>query len=105
MKMIAFYLIASVTSKIKRREYSFELFGLDYMLDVDMNPYLIEANSNPALNTSGKVMGSMMYNLIDNVLMLGVDSVFQPPPQSRRQLDIICKDYFESNRFELIFSD
>lgn len=49
MKLIAYYLIASVASKIRRKQYTFELFGLDFMLDHQLNPLLIEANSNPCL--------------------------------------------------------
>lgn len=41
MKLIAYYLIASVSSKIKRSQYTFELFGLDFMLDENLKPFLI----------------------------------------------------------------
>lgn len=30
----------------------FELFGYDFMIDDDMNVYLIEVNTNPCLDTS-----------------------------------------------------
>lgn len=41
MKLIAYYLIASVSSKIKRKQFTFQLFGLDFMFDEDLNPMLI----------------------------------------------------------------
>ena len=28
---------------------SFELFGYDFMLDEDLNPWLIEVNTNPSI--------------------------------------------------------
>ena len=41
MKLIAYQLMASVSNKIKRKQFTFELFGLDYMLDSQMKPFLI----------------------------------------------------------------
>jgi hypothetical protein len=32
-----------------RRKYFFELFGYDFILDEDFNPWLIEVNTNPCL--------------------------------------------------------
>ena len=97
--MIAFYLIASVSSKIRRKQYSFELFGLDFMLDSELNPFLIEANSNPALDTHGKILGSLIHDLVDNVITTAIDPIFQPPPLIRKQVDFIFKDYFKTNQF------
>ena len=33
----------------KKQEHNFELFGLDFMLDEDLNVSLIEVNTNPCL--------------------------------------------------------
>lgn len=32
-----------------RKEYSFELFGLDFLVDTNFNPWLLEVNTNPCL--------------------------------------------------------
>jgi tubulin monoglycylase TTLL3/8 len=86
MKNIAYYLIASVSPKIKRYQYTFEvfvcvieLFGLDFMLDDNLNPYLIEANSNPCLDTKGPILTKIIRNLVDNVIMTAIDPLFPPP--------------------------
>ena len=104
MKKIAYYMIASVSSKIKRKQFTFELFGLDYMLDEDLKPYLIEANSNPSLENTGKIMGSLIYHLVDNVIMTALDPIFPPPSNIKKPTEHIPMDYFEWNRMELIFS-
>lgn len=57
MKLISYYMIVAVSTKIKRKQFTFELFGLDFMLDSDLKPYLLEANSNPCLENYGKIMG------------------------------------------------
>ena len=95
MKLIAYHLISSVSDKIKRKQFTFELFGLDYMLDSQMKPFLIEANSNPCLDNKGKILSNLIHDLVDNVLMTAVDPVF-PPPQSaiRRGSEYLNKDYF-----------
>ena len=40
---------AAAQAKFVRRRGQFELLGLDFMVDEDLTPWLIEVNSNPAL--------------------------------------------------------
>lgn len=75
------------------------------MLDSNLNPYLIEANSNPCLENNGKIMGSLVHRLIDNVLMTAIDPIFPPPFNTKKHTEYVGMDYFEWNRFELIFTD
>lgn len=49
------------------------------MLDRQFRPYLIEANSNPCLDNSGIILGKLIYELVDNVLMTAVDPLFPAP--------------------------
>lgn len=53
------------------------------MLDQQMRPFLIEANSNPCLDNSGVILGKLIYELIDNVLMTAVDPLFPAPRKGR----------------------
>ena len=48
-------LFTSVSEKLERKFGCFELFGLDIMLDKDLNPHLIEINTNPAIFTDTPV--------------------------------------------------
>lgn len=56
-----------------------QLFGLDFMLDDKLNPFLIEANSNPCLEVDGNVLGKVIPRMIENVMRVAVDPVFPPP--------------------------
>lgn len=55
------------------------MFGLDFMLDDKLKAYLIEANSNPCLEVDGNVLGKVIPMMVENVLRVAVDAVFQPP--------------------------
>ena len=49
------------------------------MLDKDLKPLLIEANSNPCLENRGKILGRVIHELVDNVFMTAIDPIFPPP--------------------------
>jgi len=51
----------------ERKENNFELFGLDYMLDEDLNVYLIEVNTNPCLEQSCPLMTKILVPMLDNL--------------------------------------
>lgn len=66
---------ASVTDTIRavyrkldpnRRQCSFEIFGYDFMLDEDMKPWLIEANTNPCLELSAPYLARLIPAMIEN---------------------------------------
>ena len=50
--------IESSKKKLNRRENknNFELFGYDFMIDIDCNVWLIEINSNPCLEESNELL-------------------------------------------------
>ena len=49
-------------------------------------------------------MGSLIHRLIDNVLMTAIDPLFPPPYNTKKSTEYVGMDYFEWNRFELIFT-
>lgn len=49
------------------------------MLDDQLKACLIEANSNPCLDTSGIILGKLIRELIENVVMTAIDPLFPPP--------------------------
>ena len=82
-----------------RREHNFEIFGLDFMIDNNFNPWLIECNTNPCLELSSPLLAKLIPSMLDNALRIGLDPLFPPPPNTypTRRVPI------DANRFELVF--
>ena len=47
---------------------NFEIFGLDFMIDADFNLWLIEVNTNPCLEISCPLLGTIIPKMIENAL-------------------------------------
>ena len=63
--------------------------GLDFMIDSDFKPWLIEINTNPCLETSGSVLTKLIPSLLEQVFRIAIDPIFVPPlnwPKCRRNL-------------------
>ena len=58
----------------------FELFGLDFMVDLAGRLLLIEVNTQPALARHGHVLTDMIPRLLEEVCQKAVDPFFPPPP-------------------------
>ena len=61
---------------INQRKGSFEIFGYDFMLDEELNPYLIEINTNPGLEISSPLISKLIPRMIDDTFRLTIDEVF-----------------------------
>ena len=50
MKQMALDSVRATYDKLKKTDKQvFEIFGLDFMIDEDFKPWLIEVNTNPCL--------------------------------------------------------
>ena len=56
----------------------FELLGYDFMIDNDMNVFLIEVNTNPCLDTSPcPLLQRLITQVLDQTFKLAVDPFLQ----------------------------
>ena len=62
-----------------RRNNNFELLGLDFMIDEDYVPWLIEVNTNPCLEMSCSLLDKLIPQMVDNMFEICVDPLFPPP--------------------------
>ena len=83
------------------------------MLNKKLNPFLIEINSNPCLDSSGIILCKLIHELVENVIMVAIDPLFPEPEyyyryifrNSKKRKGLLYKDYFQSNKFTLIYAD
>ena len=70
----------SVADKINKnkRNFQFEIFGYDFMLDSDFNLFLIEINTNPGLEESSPWIKIIVPRMLDDALRLTIDKIFDP---------------------------
>lgn len=52
----------------KRKAFTFEVYGYDFMVDEDLNPWLIEVNTNPCLELSSPYLARLIPSMIENAL-------------------------------------
>ncbi|KRX06925.1 hypothetical protein PPERSA_07088 [Pseudocohnilembus persalinus] len=105
MKKISIDTIKAVFTKLEpsKKQFSFELFGLDYMICDKHKVWLIEVNENPCLVASGALLSRMMPQLVEQVFRIAVDPIFPPPTWPKNKKQQIFENMHENNKFHLVF--
>ncbi len=85
-----------------RRDFGFELLGLDFLIDEEFKPWLIEVNTNPCLETPCTLLNRIIPQLLENTFRLAIDPHFPPPTNKAFEYP---DSPFEKNKFELIFDE
>ena len=68
---------------IMDRKNCFEIFGYDFILDTNYNPFLLEINTNPGLEESSPLIKMLVPRMIDDALRLTVDKSFESGKNSK----------------------
>jgi hypothetical protein len=99
--------VKAVYSKIdsQRKQWSFEIFGYDFMLDDEFNLLLIEVNTNPCLDQPCPLLARMIPHMLENSLWIAVDPVFPSPDHEGNHKKSLIYDLTPENKFELIFDE
>jgi hypothetical protein len=63
----------------KRRLHCIEVFGLDFMIDDEFKPYLIEVNTNPCLETNSPILNRLIPMMLDSSFQIVLDPLIPPP--------------------------
>jgi hypothetical protein len=61
---------------IMNRKKCFEIFGYDFILDINCQPFLLEINTNPGLEESSPLIKMLVPRMIDDALRLTIDKAF-----------------------------
>ena len=87
----------SVKEKINpnKRNFCFEIFGYDFMMDVNLNVFLLEINTNPGLEISSPWIKAIVPRMVDDALRLTIDEVFPTKYQFDKNVitEINYEDY------------
>ena len=67
--------VKKIINKFHRKN-CFEIFGYDFMFDADLNPFLIEINTNPGLEISSPLIKKLVPRMIDDAFRLTIDAKF-----------------------------
>ena len=57
------------------------------MFDKDLNPYLIEVNTNPGLEISSPLISKLVPRMIDDALRLTIDVIFDTKYKEERYIN------------------
>lgn len=69
--------------KLVPQNYTFELFGYDFLIDEEMNAVLIEVNTNPCLEESNQLLKYLLPRMVDDLMNITMDPLFFPSEQSK----------------------
>ena len=102
VKYIVELSMKSVKDKINqnKRNFSFEIFGYDFMMDINLNVYLLEINTNPGLEISSPWIKAIVPRMVDDALRLTIDEVF--PTKYQFDKNIINEINYEDYSNDLI---
>lgn len=70
MKKMAQDSMRAVSRKVdpNRKSLTMEIFGYDFMIDEDMNVWMIEVNTNPCFELSSPYLARLIPAMIENSL-------------------------------------
>lgn len=85
MKLMIKHSLSSVKKKLNpnNREFCFEIFGFDFILDSNGRVWLIECNTNPCIELSSPLLEELIPNMIKEAFSLTIDTIFMVPNQSK----------------------
>lgn len=85
----------------ERKNQTFELFGFDFMIDEDFTVYLIEANTNPCLETNSSVLSRLIPVMLDNTFSLALEPLLPPPDLNFKR----ANEALHQNQYQLVFDE
>ena len=85
------------------RKNCFEIFGYDFILDEDYNPFLLEINTNPGYEISSPLIEKLVPRMIDDALRLTIDKAFERKDKNKKFSLFPVDDYsVEENMWQKI---
>jgi hypothetical protein len=88
MKKMVSLTFASAKKKLNQnnREFCFEVFGFDFIIDSNFKVWLIECNTNPCIELSSPLLESLIPKMLSEAFSLTVDVIFPVAGQAKTGL-------------------
>ncbi|OHT16236.1 Tubulin-tyrosine ligase family protein [Tritrichomonas foetus] len=88
---------------IKHRHTSYELYGVDVILDQDLNPYIMEINISPSMDTTGskldrEIKFPLLIDTLNKARIIKCNSKSKDPCPSIASLDILWRKSMSEER-------
>ena len=84
-----------------KRQHSFEILGFDFMLDDNYKVYLIEANTNPCLETNCSILSRIIPVMLDASFRIAIDPILPPPDLNFKR----AHEALHENRYVQVFDE
>lgn len=84
MKDIVLYSLSSAKESIVKRKNSHELYGYDFMVDEDLNTWLLEINCSPSLEHSTSVTTNLVKLMMHDLVKVREDLTARVYPNEAR---------------------
>ncbi|CAK79508.1 unnamed protein product (macronuclear) [Paramecium tetraurelia] len=80
MKELIHQTIHCACSKLRdnRKDFQFEIFGYDFMVDKNGHIWLIEINTNPCIEESSPLLQKLIPRMLNDAFRLTIDKIFPP---------------------------
>jgi hypothetical protein len=80
------------------------VFGLDFMLDEEFRPYLIEVNTNPCFDVACPLLSRLIPHMLNNTFQIVADPLF-PPFEGFSNKKQMIHELCPENKFVLVFDE
>ena len=104
MKELTKVSIKAAEDKLKgdKNIFSFEVFGYDFLIDSKGKVWLIEINTNPALDFSGSLLSRIIWHMMENSLAIAIDPFLFDLPEIYSSWREKNDKIYEDNKFQCI---
>ena len=75
------------------------------MVDAQFNVWLLEINTNPALDICSPLLAKIIPEMIENTFRIAVDPLYPPPVYSGIKNNFNIENIIELNKYELFFDE
>ena len=73
MKQIVIASVLGTTDQVQGRKGSFQQVGYDMMIDENLNPWLIQVNSSPAMDYSTPITRRLVKMAMEDIAKIVID--------------------------------